>query len=261
MRITEIKSKDKFAINMTDWDMAIHLTSEAKEEYKSIINWFVENNWTQIGNGIYASVWEPPYKSDMVVKVAPFGDKCWEIYHTWTKRNQNNPHVPKIQMFRRFDDRTRSFFIAGIERLEPLNHTLYEILRLPEYRTIDSRDKFMRYMFVAHAVAWANPDKQIYEHVCRSKFGKSMGWDKFLDSDGYLDTNHGVALRDKVIELVNAELYSTPLGNILYQIVHSSRFKQRCFRDLHGGNIMIRPSTGEWVVTDPVGTMEKLSAA
>lgn len=223
-----------------------------------IIEFLKKNKFNIAGDGSYASVWEPPGKSDFVVKVVPSGDLCWESYLMWVNDHKGSPHVPKIKSFRKHikEEENKIFIVSVIEKLDPIYGNKFGFGRSQQYKHfgIKTYEHFIDYCF--HS--FVENKESLWSagtllHAAKSEYGKSQNWDQYL-SKYYPDESWSTddKLAKKGQALIRRKFFRSPLGKLLGELHFNPTFNKKCFMDLHAGNFMIRPSTNEIVVTDPL---------
>lgn len=191
-----------------------------------------KKGWKKIGSGAYSTVYSKIGKN-YVIKVFE-DDHAYQLYLEFIQQNRNNPHVPKIQKImidasKQKEINTNEVGIIMMEKLKPVEYSdiSWRFLILENFkqylRNVDAihtpLDEFLEYF----------KKRYIQEYGHRKYHFKSIKrFDYFLES--------------------NLEIC-----RLLYNLRKFLQQKgENKFFDLHSGNFMIRPSTGEIVVSDPI---------
>jgi hypothetical protein len=191
-----------------------------------------------VGKGQFAVVYGRS-GSNRVVKVSKKEDYCWLKYAEWAM-GQNNPHVPEIYHLESYqvsieDQDTDlemgtvkvvSVFFAVMEKLKPF-----------KVKDINIKDNLPLLVYLSEYVDGIDISDEVFARALGAK-PESDNWvsqysDKFYEKLGKLERQGS---RHPAVKLF------TKVENMW----------ERCAGDMHSGNLMIRPSTGEIVITDPI---------
>ena len=248
MRLTEIKQHeiDTLGRRATKWadEQANLPPQEASVNLNEILSGYMEERGLQyIGSGAFSTVYGRP-GSNRVVKVSHKRDKCWYRFANWSMRQRNNPHVPIIYHLESYDitaqgsdyygklgrKLTVPIFFAVMERLNP-----FEIAKLDP-----NIDPSLVAYFSAHLdinvgnTRIQNVVGMDRPNVERHKQGWGWGDPKY---DEYED-KYWKKLR-KSAKPAEEHPFVKSFKTV------ESKWKS-CAGDLHRGNLMLRPSTGNW---------------
>lgn len=206
------------------------LKDNPKETYtfQDIQNNLANRGWSKFGSGAYANVFVKKDK-DYVIKVY-ISDKGYDRYLEFLENNQDNPHAPKILKKLKFpsnnDDEVK---MVVMERLVPVNRKDWRV------RIADTLSDYMNdinpFGLEDEILDELKDKAQTYDYFKSKKENNKIK----RRTDYFLETN-----LDLIRFLLN---YAKFLKKNDY--LKSNRF------DLHDANYMVRPSTGEVVITDP----------
>ena len=187
----------------------------------------------ELGQGAFAIVYGRP-GSNRVVKVSKGSDRCWLMYANWAMGQQHkNPHVPDIHHLESYmletpdvgwgSHKTEVFF-AVMEKLLPFEE---------QHINFDDESNLALLAYLAR-------HEGFYAHT---KLRRRVG------HEGYYDRWHRSPEHHEKIEKY-AKMGESHRAIRLFN--HVEKKWKSCSGDFHGGNIMIRPKTGEFVITDPL---------
>ena len=261
MRLIEIKQHEIATMGRraTKWaDEQVNLSpQEASVNLNEILSGYMEERGLQyIGSGAFSTVYGRP-KSNRVVKVSHKRDKCWFRFANWSMRQRNNPHVPIIYHLESYDitaqgsdyygklgrKLTVPIFFAVMERLDP-----FEIAKIDP-----NIDPSLVAYFSAHL------DINVGQTRLRDVLGgmdrphierHNKGWDWHDPKyDEYEDKYQK--------KMLKAAKPAEEHPFVKSFIAVEQKWKS-CAGDLHRGNLMIRPKTGELVIVDPIADTTSL---
>jgi len=206
------------------------LKDSPKENYtlEDIENNLTNRGWSRFGRGAFASVFVKKDK-DYVIKVYT-EDKGYDRYLEFLENNQDNPHAPKILKKMKFpsstDDEVK---MVVMERLVPVNTNDWRVQIATIINSfIDSINPYG----LEDGILYELKDKiKNYEWFRSNRESKKI--QRRLDY--FIETN---------LDLIRFLL------NYAKFLKRNDYFKSNRF-DLHDRNYMVRPSTGEVVITDP----------
>ncbi len=227
-------------------------------------------------------------KTSRIGKTSTRFQCAMQWYRYCLKNWQSNPHLPRIPFVKTLrataigDDGQRKIakghfsYVVMLERLELFNPAMYE------WRREDPVDNAIMFSVMAAVDSlygkWYNEDDQqrafttllrmfteqelisLVNKYSRGFFGEHGGGKHEQGSDGWFDslTNAMLAsggwteigmMMSRGIEV--AAKQGNKMAIAMLQI-HLSSEDNGCEIDLHTGNVMVRPSTDELVITDPV---------
>lgn len=236
-----------------------------------IVKWgdkLTKNGW-EGKDGSYATTYVHPDKN-FVIKV--YSDPAYDEYINFLKEYQNHPNVVKVKkhiMTEGPSDDTKS---VALEKLEPItssnatNFTLSVvavltrvIVKIPTDILMRKDKEELRRLIVKHKdfVMNAIKDTKMGPNLFKShKHILSIG-NLYSTEDENAFINR---VNDKAFRLAT-RILSHPIVNIAIDLelfIRKNLKKENLKRseshrwDLHEGNFMIRPSTGELVLSDPI---------
>lgn len=191
-----------------------------------------------LGEGAFAVVYGRP-GANRVVKISQGEDRCWLKYANWAMGQQHkNPHVPDIHHLETYTitstypgDRPSKtpVFFAVMEKLLPFerkNINFKDESNIALLAYLATHEGFPHFTKMRKGMAFkGHPFKRPYDH-----------WNP---DPKYMNRMEKFAEKGEKHEVIK-----------LFKQVESKW--RNCEGDFHDGNIMIRPSTGEFVITDPV---------
>jgi hypothetical protein len=193
----------------------------------------------RLGEGAYAVVYGRP-GSDRVVKVSQIQDRCWLMYANWAMGQQHNPHVPDIHHLETYTLTTPgspdwtggekiNVFFAVMERLLPFDE---------KHIDFDNETNIELLAYLAHHEGFRNYT-QLQRGVGHKKNPFKRPYNYWDPDPKYINKVRKFAKRGATHGVIK----------LFKQVVKKWK---TCSGDFHDGNIMIRPSTGEFVITDPL---------
>jgi hypothetical protein len=213
----------------------------------------------QIGNGLYADVYEPENDPGSVDKVAKPGgiqslskDGYYQYLETISKnsRMQNNPFFPKVYKLETFKDKNATYpyneytYEVNLEKLHPLKSlSAEEAIRLGRNLFTDFdvklKERKKEYGVYKHKPSPTDPDRE----ERREQTVHAMAIPTLADC-----FDHALAAHTPVTTIKNSHLKQAILliRNVIKRAGGSP--------DLHSGNLMVRrgPFEPQIVITDPV---------
>lgn len=185
----------------------------------NVMNDFEKSGGSHIGGGAYAEVYMHP-DWNYVLKTFT-KDDCYLNYARYASRMSGSPY-PKfigspqriVPQFKR-EYRKKEIYIVRIEKLEPMDEEKWAVFRENYYRLFRMGD----------ATDWKAQkieDVEYIEEYCK----KHNIYDYYNIKDTLIAIDKLLVLQEK-----------------------HQNFK--CNMDIHSGNIMIRQSTGDYVIVDP----------
>jgi hypothetical protein len=219
-------------------------TNNDYEDYEDFLHYLETKGWERAGEGAFGIVYKKPNKN-YVIKVYK-DDEAYDNFLNFIERNQNDPHIPKIK--RRIlplaNNQSKNYGIVAIEQLDDLitynksdwTWVLVQQFQIQLYNSNIGNLSFDKYLeIVVEKVRKRYENdleaeiKQLKNSVIMSRYRQKLRLlDYFVES--------------------NIEIFKT-----FYRLRKFLEKNNKTHTyDLHSGNFMIRPSTGEIVVTDPI---------
>jgi hypothetical protein len=216
---------------------------KSKRDYEDFLDYLRSNGWQWKGSGAFASVFQKPNKN-YVLKVYK-NDPAYDDFLDFIEENQNDPHIPKIK--RRIlpltSNQSENYGIVAIEKLDNLKRSDWR------WRLVSAFESFL-YSDAVGNLSFDEYINNITEQV-RNMFDESLEKAKMRVARGTLGNTRSESRKlrrlDYFVE-TNLGIFKTfyRLKKFLESNGNSHSF------DMHSGNFMMRPSTGEIVVTDPI---------
>lgn len=234
MKLHEIK-----LVEVTAADQQFLLSNQWKSP-QEIQSWLQENGYKKIGSGAYSQAWEKPGANE-IVKISLAEDRCWKVFINWSNKLKNNPHVPKkIGAMKEYkgtrDGKPQKFIIAVIEKLAKLT---------PDYVRKAQGANFLGLAELYYGSYIRKPTHAtIYNKAITDAIDdrfEDMGLMDDPQVEKWLDANH-------------LNPFSKALGTI-YEMAE----RTGCTYDFHDENLMVRPSTGDLVILDPLADKDNLT--
>jgi hypothetical protein len=215
---------------------------KSKRDYEDFLDYLSSNGWQWKGSGAFATVFQKPNK-DYVMKVYK-DDPAYDNFLDFIEENQNDPHIPKIK--RRILPLSNNYKNYGIVAIEKLDNLKHHDWRWPLVSTFES----FLYSNDVGNLSFDDYINNIIEKV-RNIYEKSLETAKDRVSKGMLSNTRSQSRKLRRLDY----FVETNLGifKTFYRLKRflESNGKSHAF-DMHAGNFMMRPSTGEIIVTDPI---------
>lgn len=209
-----------------------------EDDKDSIIEKIKQQGWSYLGRGMYGIVFGHPDKN-YVLKL--FNDKGYSFYLEFIKKHSDNPHVVKIKEI--ISDGfgiNKKWKLVAIEKLNPI--------KFPNW--------------VDYIASYYSSFLDNGDDVGNDFYNTLENFEKYLTTRSKSDISfyQSIKLKNNINNTKKAvrRLYFfienyLDLFRILFEL---NKFKNSTSYsgqfDLHTGNFMKRPSTGEIVVTDPL---------
>jgi hypothetical protein len=230
-----------------------------------LVKWLRAQGFKKLGSGVYGEAFHHASFPDKIIKVVYEDDPCFLAYLRYLVKNQGNPHVPKYygakQIPLRAKDKgyggfgttpRRRFFVI-IEKLRPM----YPPSKWHMLNWGNGEEGYINFCgFLAFLRNWAYAGDFSTAFVAM-KSGKKMSFygqlyateltDFVVSKD--LDFRYRIAM--KLIKKGEASLKNQETLFLRTLVTIYKSASKGCEVDLHFGNFMIRPNTGDIVVTDP----------
>ena len=207
--------------------------------------------WSVIGSGARGIVFDKPNKK-YVLKLYR-NDYCYNIFLDFIEKNQNNPYLVKIQ--RRIVSGDTG--LVSIEKLKPIAYSDWRdslVSSLGGYlEKIDIKDKSFEDVL------------ELVKDIIKNKYTDSLNDDSMYKVNDPNITEDEKNKRLKKDQKFKKSYFSSikrldyfiesylPALKTMYDLKKYliENGGSACYIDTHLGNFMIRPSTGEIVITDP----------
>lgn len=197
------------------------------------VDYLNSGGWREIGSGSYGVVLGKRGKN-YVLKV--YDDQAYDAYLQYLEMNKdNNPHLVKVRRYIINDSKEGDFLgVVAIEKLNPIiskngqyNWIRRIVLEFAEFLNTEKTSSFNRAI-----------DKFRRRYYENNKDSKTVEGKKSIRRLDFFIENY------------------LPIAKTLYDI--SDFVSSEIFMDLHQGNFMIRPSTNEIVITDPLALIKSI---
>lgn len=191
----------------------------------------------ELGSGAFAVVYGRR-GSNRVVKISTDLDKCWLKYANWAMGQHNNPHVPDIHHLESYTITTSGHGTRSGRRASPVFFAVMERL-LPfaeEHINVEKNLPILAYL----------ARYQGFDAFTKMQRGVGQKQNPFNRPHSYWSPDPKYMHR---LNKFAGEGKKHPAVKLFRRVAEKWK---NCQGDFHDGNIMIRPSTGEFVVTDPV---------
>ena len=222
MLINELKPSQAKVLSQSNW-----------ESSNRIMSWLDTNGFTVQGSGLFSVVYSNA-NSNAVVKVSKRSDACWLKFAAFAQQNKGNVHLPKISRIMKYNvgsqptklvhipEEEQEFFIAFIEKLEPMRAG--RNITSDDYEGLNYLGDWFRGEFDPGDWTKAHPSQRAGRLSVKQTDDKRMAY-------RYAKENP-----------------------VLFKTLHQFRglIKTECQMDTHFQNFMIRKSTGDIVIVDPV---------
>lgn len=214
---------------------------------------YLENNgWTVIGSGSYGVVFEKLNKN-YVLKV--YEDLGYDLFLEFLEDHINNPHFPNIKRKIIQNNPDRFLGVVAIEKLKPI--------KTDKIKWISDLTNEFSATLNAHTRTSKNSSFEEVLNSFKSNYMKyhknELEKDKEYIKDPTALSSYArrrYANIRKCIDRLDFYLENyLPIAKSLYDLstfIKDKGLQDKGYFDLHLGNFMIRPSTGEIVITDPL---------
>lgn len=202
-------------------------------------NWrtlLYSKGWKQIGSGANARTFGHPHKN-YVIKLYE-NDPGYDIFLNFIEQNQHDRHVVRIKknIFTRDDKSSPGMNAIALEKLKPVKYGKNFDLYFDIVSMLGDRLKTYYTQLYKRKT-----NIEIFDMIVRDTISTSYAVKEF-------------GITEKKFNKVISKIRNSPLTNTIfnlqkYMIDHNMNER---FWDLHKGNFMIRPTTGELVITDPL---------
>ena len=202
------------------------------DEYNEML---LQNGWKRIGAGSYGVVYEKQ-GLNYVIKVYN-NDRSYSAYLDFILENQNDPHLPKIRkVFVPYGSVSDGpdYGAIAIEKLKPVTNTHW---------------RFSLVYRLKHAMEDIRVNNLSFEEFLEKVHEKTKN--NLLEIIQY--SNNTIRYKKQLRRLDYFIESNLPLLKSFYKLKKFlEEMNLTVYFDLHEGNFMIRPSTGEIIITDPI---------
>lgn len=226
MKLNEVPSRDAMTLNLKNWSSLTELRKFLKSK-----------GYKKLGGGAYAEAWANK-QAQRVVKISTKEDKCWMRYIEWLKMQPASPHLPKVHSFRTYKTGRGTFFVSILETLEETDKFIDELFKSTAVNPTLPRLALVMWIM---DISWEQSIRY------RVQFVRKENVEKYLNQQPKYKKLNPV---ERAEELTKSG-YRTKLA-LLGKKAERELGKDGCQPDLHGGNVMYRPSDKTLVITDPI---------
>lgn len=221
-------------------------STNTKLKLSDLADNLVDNGWEAIGRGSYGTVYKKTGKS-YVLKL--YNDYCYNEYLNFIEQNQNDPHVVKIK--RRII--RGDMGLVAIEKLEelPRKHWITEILSRFSGKMLYKFDNNKDDDELINLFQTEIRDNLLNDLVYTQRFIEK----RKIEKDSVPKYSEDTVIKYKKLLKRLDFSFENHLNEIrtLFRLKRFlSKISSDCSFDLHMGNFLKRPSTGEIVITDPI---------
>lgn len=270
MKIMELYNRERILLELQVRELEELRRKDEVQDSSEIFLWLSDNGWRRIGDQYtsYSNVYGKA-DSQWIIKVLRQGKdmrnspaaRCGLQWLRYAQKNWiTNPHLPKVSFVKTIKVMDGDvIYVAVIEKLEEIdeNEALSPILDMEDgreksyYAASLARLGFMEYDILAKAMyfSWIeDPNNLAYvmQYVPEEERNNAKEIQRILFNNIRLRaSNMYPEVMDKAIQMRH------PLALAVNKALTLSN-DSGCDLDMHRGNIMKRPGTGELVITDPV---------
>jgi hypothetical protein len=241
------KHKNKTSHPKTTENILNQIIQIKDENVSNIIYKLRENGWSKIGEGSFGTVLTHP-NEDYVLKI--FKDSCYDMFLRFLERHQNNPHIVKVhRILIQPNYNSEDVGIVAIEKLERINRSQWR-------ETI--AENFGYYLNNIPNISKKSFDNIVdsfAEKVKKTKTAENSFYKNEIKNGNSISYHRSIiAQNERQIRRIDFFIENyLPLLRTIYDLsVYLELNEKHCRLDLHKNNYMIRPSTGEIVITDPI---------
>jgi len=187
----------------------------------------------ELGQGVEASVAQHAKKEDVVNRTMEVNDNRYLSFLRVVLEHQNNPFFPRIYHVRQYRYDNRLMLFIQMERLEPINLNASVLKQIgidlsPEYIEKEALKSLQKQHF------------RSFYHDAYEKFAAERDI-VYRDVHNFFDSKRSR-------QALKAQSENPHFHEALDLL---EPFFKHFAQDLHGGNWMVRPKTGQIVVIDP----------
>jgi len=202
-----------------------------------------DKDWYEIARGAYGIVYKKTNK-DYILKA--YDDQCYNHFLDFVEQNQDNPHVVKIKRRILKDD-------IGLVAIETLKALPFD----------DWRDDILSRLsiFLSNIVIsnkTADEIIELFEQYVKTQAEKDIADTNakkmMLKRDLLPYEKDAIIAYKKSLKRISfaIENHLNEMRTLISLAKYLDSLSSGCSFDLHMGNFLLRPSTGEIVVTDPI---------
>tara|TARA_R110000823_G_scaffold230090_4_gene357005 strand:+ start:253 stop:915 length:663 start_codon:yes stop_codon:yes gene_type:complete len=217
MRISELSKTDSKILQTRKWSGV-----------QKVQSFLARQGYDYVDEGVYSIVFAKP-RGKFVVKVSKKEDVCYLEFARWASAQKNNPWLPKIKFMKDFQVTTRdgekvTFLITAIEKLHTLKGGVISNIRWTHHQ-------LPLLLFLSQEMSFGNQLQNAYTDLFKKTYGRDINLTDEYEMSGKFKKN---SMLPRTIDTID-ELLSTD-----------------CRKDMHLGNIMLRPGTKQIVIIDPL---------
>jgi len=211
----------------------------SNRDYYDFLEYLKSNGWGWTGSGAFGTVFKKPNKN-YVLKVYR-NDPAYDNFLNFIEENQNDPHIPKIK--RRIlplsNNQSRDYGIVAIEKLDSLKIGDWRWRLVSTFANALHDYTIGNLGFDEYLNNVVEAVRDIYKEnleITKQKRPKNTRSEsrRLRRLDYFVESNLGIF---KTFYKLKKFLESNEESHLF---------------DMHSGNFMMRPSTGEIIVTDPI---------
>lgn len=201
------------------------------------------NGWMYLGSGAYGAVYEHPRKN-YVLKL--YQDRGYRTFLNFLESEQGNPNVVMIKrnIFKDSGDAYTSDHgeLVALEKLEPFPYG-------------SPWSAFIERIW-SNCPSLTETDKPMIIPKIRNNLQRQLDYWQAKNEKGEKSSYGDEELRSYEKTLKMFDIFLTRYKNLANTLFRLKRYVDKnnlnVRFDLHNGNFMVRPSTGQVVITDPL---------
>jgi len=230
-------------------DILSNIKNLSVKNVENAVAEYVKHGWIKIGEGSFGAVLSHPDKNrKYVLKI--FKDSCYDMFLRFLERHQNNPHIVKVhRILIQPNYNSEDVGIVAIEKLERINRSQWR-------ETI--AENFGYYLNNIPNISKKSFDNIVdsfAEKVKKTKTAENSFYKNEIKNGNSISYHRSIIVaNERQIRRIDFFIENyLPLLRTIYDLsVYLELNEKHCRLDLHKNNYMIRPSTGEIVITDPI---------
>lgn len=203
----------------------LHKIAKRRREWQDIL---LKKGWKYLGEGVKAKVYEHPSKPYVIKIYMP--DPAYELFLDFAESQRNNPYVVKIK--RKIFTGETDFSLMNSVALEKLIPIKGSAKITERFRAVQLGCQYM---------------EDYFENGITLDQLKLKILEKMENSNEFRVEN--IKRKRRLLNL----FFNHPLANTILEFHNFMEEGGKQYRwDIHDENIMIRPSDGKLVLTDPI---------